>query len=267
MKKLVTVLIILLAATKLSAVNLYADSGKIQVQINDIDSLKQKLKLAANDSLKAPIYTQIAAEYLKFDTISNKKRRANYQTEAISNTLQALHVYSYYNDTTGLRTCFNNLATVYFAQHKYSQAKWFILQSNTISRIKKDTVNVITSLITLAAIKSNIKDYTLAMRDLNEALTMAAKKKDLKSQSVVLQNFAFLYSRLKNYPKEALVLKKRDSIELQILKNEQAGMVAKIASQDSVQRKKQDSVLVKKKVYTSSFKKLYKSGSPKKVVL
>ena len=267
MKKIIILLLILSAGSKLSASAINPDSTKIQVKLSVLDSLKAQLKATPKDSLKAPLYTQIAAEYLKFDTLSNKRQRINYQNEALNYTMLALHHYSYYNDTLGLRTSFDDLAKVYIAQRKFSQAKWFILQSNTLSRIKKDTLNIISSLVTLASIKSNIKDYSLAMKDLNEALTLAEKKHDLRNQSLVLKNFGFLYSRLKNYPKEEAVLKKRDSIEVLIFKKQTALMVAKVAVQDSVQRKRQDSVISKKKMYTSNYKKLYKGSLNKKVIL
>jgi len=231
----------------------------------DLDSLKHELKTNQYEALKLALYTEIAARYLNYDTISNRKVRLNYQNEAISYTMLALHKYSRFNDTVGLRTCFDNLAKVYFAQKKYSQAKWFILQSNTISRIKKDTLNVIASLITLSSIKCDIKDYTLAKKDLNDALLLSIKKREPKAESAVLKNFALLYSRLKNYPKEALILKQRDSLEEKIHKDEETLAVAKVAAKDSLQVKKIDSLQGKKKVFTSATRKLYKSNSPRKI--
>src|SRR5665213_178513 len=141
------------------------DSLKRQLKSMSLDSLKQQAKTNRYELLAGPIYSEIALRYLDYDTISNKKRRLSYQNEALNYTMRALHRYSMYNDTAGLRDCFDNLAKVYFAQRKYPQAKWFILQSNTLSRVKKDTANIITSLLTLSAIKSDIQDYGLAMRD------------------------------------------------------------------------------------------------------
>jgi tetratricopeptide (TPR) repeat protein len=243
------------------------DSLKQRLKFMSLDSLKQQVKLNKYELLSGPIYTEIAARYMDYDTISNKRLRLSYQNEALNYTMRALHRYSAYNDTVGLRICFDNLAKVYFAQKKYPQAKWFILQSNTLSRIKKDIPNVITSLITLSAIKSNIKDYNLAMRDLNEANQLSVINHLPKTQVEVLKNFALLYSRMKNYPKEALILKKRDSLVDSIRKEENTKLMAKVAAQDSIQAKRADSVQNKKKVYTSSIKKPYKGNSPRKTAL
>jgi|SRR6185312_1166636 len=243
------------------------DSLKRQLKSMSLDSLKQQAKTNRYELLTGPIYSEIALKYLDYDTISNKKRRLSYQNEALNYTMRALHRYSMYNDTAGLRDCFDNLAKVYFAQRKYPQAKWFILQSNTLSRVKKDTANIITSLLTLSAIKSDIQDYGLAMKDLNEALLLSVTTRNKKIELDVLKNFALLYSRTKNYPKEALVLKKRDSLEDSIRKDEEARLLVRVTEQHARQVKKLDSLQSKKKVYTYNIKKPYKGNSAKKTVL
>jgi tetratricopeptide (TPR) repeat protein len=243
------------------------DSLKQRLKFMSLDSLKQQVKLNKYELLSGPIYTEIAARYMDYDTISNKRLRSSYQNEALNYTMRALHRYSAYNDTMGLRICFDNLAKIYFAQKKYPQAKWFILQSNTLSRIKKDVPNIITSLLTLSDIKRDIKDYTLAMRDLNEALQLSISSHLPKIELNVLKNYAFLYSRMKNYPQEALMLKKRDSLVDSIRRDENARLMVKVATRDSLQAKKADSVQNKKKVYTYNIKKPSKGNSPRKTAL
>lgn len=234
---------------------------KQQIKSYRLDTLKTLVKSATTDTLKALLYTEIADRYLNPDTTSDKKKQLNYQSEALNYTMKALHQYSAYNDTTGLRVSFDNLAKIYFAEKKYTQAKWFILQSNFLARAKKDVPNIITSLLTLSAIKSEIKDYKLAMSDLNEALQLSVTHHYPKMELDILKDYALLYSRLQNYPKEELMLKKRDSLEENINKKEEARLLARV---DSVQKKKLDS-LSKKKVYTYNTKKLYKNSSFRKM--
>jgi tetratricopeptide (TPR) repeat protein len=240
------------------------DSVKLSLATVGIDSLKKMLTHPENDLFKGPIYGEIATRYFDYDTLSDKRIRLDHQSGVLNYTMKALHQYSRYNDTAGLRTCFDNLATVYIAQKKFSQAKWFILQSNTLSRSKHDVLNIISSLITLSSIKSEQNDYTLAMRDLNEALQLSIANHYPKIESNVLRYYALLYSRMKNYPKEAIVLKKRDSLDESIRKDEEAKLLAVVAAKDSAENKKTDSLQVKKKVFTSSTKKLSKSNSSKK---
>ncbi|TWI98103.1 hypothetical protein JN11_03182 [Mucilaginibacter frigoritolerans] len=242
----------------------HVDSVKKNIKVMGIDELKQQLKANKYELLKGPLYTEISLRYLNYDTLSNKKQKSLYQNEAISYTMLALHQYSIYDDTLGLRLCFDNLTKVYFAQKKYTQAKWFILQSNNLSRLKNDVPNIIASLITLSAIKSDIEDYTLAMSDLNEALQLSITHHYPKIESEVLKNYAMLYNRVKNYPKEAMMLKKRDSLNESIRRDERAKLIASMNAQAFIQKRKLDS-LQKKKVYTYNIRKSYKNSSAKKI--
>lgn len=235
MKKLALFTILILAVIRVSA---YTVTDTVQiVALTPLDSLKQELNVNQYDSLKAGIYTQIAAHYLNYDKIANKREKTNYQNEAINYTLMAMRNYSKYYDTVGMRNSFDNLVKVYRAQRKFSQAKWFVLQSNTLSRAINDVPNIIASLIQLAAIKTDIKDYSLAMRDLNEALKLTTDNKMAKTEVRVQEGYALLYSKMKNYTKEAVALKRRDFLNDSIHKAEQA-QLAKLNVTDSVSKKK-----------------------------
>jgi len=229
------------------------------LKINDLDSLKQQLKANNSDTVRALIYTRIALKYLDYDTIANPKKQLYYQNQALNYTLLAIRQYSIFNDSTSLRMSFDHLTKVYYSQKKYSQAKWFILQSNSLSRAKNDTPNIISSLLTLAAIKSDIKDYELAMRDLDEALQLSISTHKPKTELEILKNYAFLYNKLQNHPKEAMVLKKRDSLLDSMRKSDEA-LLAKANAQ-----RKTDSLQNKKKVFSSNMRKLYKNASSRKI--
>ncbi len=161
-----------------------------------LDSLRSQLKLITNDSLKAPLYADLAQIYMGFDTVSNPVKKMVYQNEAIVNSFQALHLYSKYTDTLGMRTCFNNLATVYYKQKQYSPAKWYALQSINLSRCKKDAPQIASALLTLAAIKTEVKDYKLARKDVKEALYWASLCNDENDKKRLTLSGKALYKRL-----------------------------------------------------------------------
>jgi hypothetical protein len=250
MKKLALFIILILAVTRISA-HTVTDTVQI-VALTPLDSLKQELRINEYDSLKAGLYTQIAALYLDYDKITNKREKTNYQNEAINYTLMAMRNYSKYNDTVGMRNSFDNLVKVYRAQRKFSQAKWFVLQSNTLSRAIHDVPNIISSLLQLAAIKTDIKDYSLAMRDLNEALKLSTDNRFAKTEAKVQESYALLYNKMKNYTKEATALKRRDFINDSIRKAE--AQLAKVVAADSAQSKKK--LLTAKKTKPVSSRKL-----------
>jgi tetratricopeptide (TPR) repeat protein len=225
----------------------------------NISSLKQQVGLVTNDTIRAKYYQTIATYYLRYDSITVKKTRQAYQDGALEYTMKALHSYSRTNDSNGLRISFNNLVKVYKDQRKFSQAKWFILQSNTISRQQNDTRNIISSLVELASIKMAIKDYKLAQRDLDEALTLSSQNHFSKQESMVQSSFASLYDKLNDPKKSIAALKRHDFIEDSITKADQARTLAALKAQDSVQ-------MSKKKLLTSVSKKPSKINSPKKPV-
>ena len=182
-------------------VNAFALSGPI-------DSLKQKLYTAPNDTVKAKIYTQLATRYMHYEAIQDKRLKNSYQDTAINYTLSAIHQYSRIEDSTGLRISYDHLAKIYHDQKKFTQAKWFILQANTLAREQNDVPNIIASLLTLADIKMDIHDYDLAKGDLKEALALSAQNCFSKQQSAVIYSFATLYNKTHNKAQAEAFLKR-----------------------------------------------------------
>ena len=224
------------------------------------DSIKTIRQLQMrSDSSKAAEFAQKAGEYLHYDTISNKKEKLAAENEAITFTLKAIHFYSRCDDTIGLRTSFDILAKVYRSEKKYVQAKWFVLQSNTISRVKNDVPNIITSLLLLAGIKTDIKDYNLAMRDLNEAMKLADSSREPKTAAMVQLSYVMLYNNMKNYSKADIALKRYNFINDSIQHSADAKLAAATDSIQQVQRKK--------KSYLTSSRRASKTSSSKKTAL
>ncbi|MCJ8208237.1 hypothetical protein MUY27_00865 [Mucilaginibacter sp. RS28] len=71
---------------------------------------------------------------------------------------------------------FSQLAQFYVQQKRMSEAKWFFLQSNMLSRQQNNDKLTIHNLTRLAEIKSFIGDFTLAQQDLFEARDIAASR-------------------------------------------------------------------------------------------
>ncbi|HEY4325979.1 MAG TPA: hypothetical protein VGN20_18460 [Mucilaginibacter sp.] len=68
---------------------------------------------------------------------------------------------------------FSDLARLYIQQSRFSEAKWYLLQSNNISRQQNDDKHTVENLIDLATVKVYIYDYVQAQQDLNEAHDIA----------------------------------------------------------------------------------------------
>lgn len=150
----------------------------------------------------------MAESYMQYGALQDKRLKTEYQENALKYTLLSLHQFSRMDDSVGLRTAFDRLTRVYHDQKKYSQAKWFILQSNTIARQQNDVPNIIQSLITLADIKMDIHDFDLARRDLREALQLSSANCFANQQSAVMLSYARLYNST-NGGKQAAAAMKR----------------------------------------------------------
>jgi hypothetical protein len=68
---------------------------------------------------------------------------------------------------------FSELAALYVKLRRLSEAKWYYLQSNNISRQENDDKHTISNLVSLAAIKVDIGDIPSAKADLTEARDLA----------------------------------------------------------------------------------------------
>jgi hypothetical protein len=71
---------------------------------------------------------------------------------------------------------FTDLAVLYLKQNRFSEAKWYLLQSNSIARQAGNTRHVLDNLYMLAEIKTAIGELPLAMADLQEAHDLAVSK-------------------------------------------------------------------------------------------
>ena len=71
---------------------------------------------------------------------------------------------------------FSDLADLYILQDRFSEAKWYLLQSLTISKQQNDDRLTLANLLNLAAIKIAIGEPKLAKADLKEAHELAVAK-------------------------------------------------------------------------------------------
>lgn len=254
MKKLLLLIVFLFAGFESFAYTPSIDSAARQVAplTTNIDTLKQMVRAEMNDTVRSAILTQLAAQYLKWDNLDTRTKQ-NFQVQALYYTYQALHLYSGMSDTLGLCTSFNSLSKIYRSQRDYVQAKWFAAQSNSLSRALKDVPSMMSSLLVLANIKMDIKDYTMAMRDLDEALKISKVNHLPKEEIKVQDSYILLYNRLKNYDKADIAAKRRDFINDSLLKGDQQ-QVAK--TKDSLKAKKKASSGNKKSIKTNSTKRI-----------
>ncbi|HEY0245675.1 MAG TPA: hypothetical protein VGC01_08940 [Mucilaginibacter sp.] len=204
------------------------------------DSLQKQIDTTSSNTLKARLYNQLALSYMNYGAIQDRELKTAYQENTLKYTLLAVHQYSRTDDSTGLRTSFDRLAKVYRDQKKYSPAKWFILQSNTMAREQNDVPNIVASLITLAGIKMDIHDFDLARRDLHEALQLSSSNCYTNQQMDVMLSYARLYNSTNGGKQAAEAMKRYAFMKDSATRDSEARMAAKLRT--------------RKKYYTTSYK-------------
>ena len=121
-------------------------------------------------------------------------------TEAESLVLRkALPLYYYgLKDKTGTIRCYDQLADTYHQQKKFTQAKWFYIQSNMLARKINSPLEIVNSLINLAHVKMSIGDYELALLDYKEAEQLSVKNRYTNKLMELKSDLADVYNKLGN---------------------------------------------------------------------
>jgi hypothetical protein len=115
--------------------------------------------------IKVNNYAKVIPEQLNRSEYSYLAEEASVMKTAQHNMRFRIYTDASYN--------FSELARLYIRQNRFSEAKWFLLQSNSISREQNDDKHTIANLIDLATIKEGLGDFTQAQADLTEAHDLA----------------------------------------------------------------------------------------------
>lgn len=99
---------------------------------------------------------------------------------------------------------FNELAGLYLQQNRLTEAKWFLLQSNNISRADNNDKLTIANLIGLATVKTELGDFTQAQQDLTEAHQIALSRGFREDMLLIEKKIADLKQKRQTLPKPEL---------------------------------------------------------------
>lgn len=144
------------------------------------------IDLSPKKHIRFPLIAQVSdrsISHLPRSTVSYQKilmpvlDRSDYNLEAaerqVTKTAQHNMRFRVYSEAS---YNFNELAGLYLQQNRLTEAKWFLLQSNNISRADNNDKLTIANLIGLATIKAELGDFTQAQQDLAEAHELAMSR-------------------------------------------------------------------------------------------
>jgi tetratricopeptide (TPR) repeat protein len=164
----------------------------------NIDSLQKTQVEMQQLCAEADLYTNMADSLIQYKQQKTRVISIADAMKASDYVLKAIQINKKFNDTLAVRNNFDRLGETYIMQNKFSQAKWYILQSNHISRGTHDVRHIILGLMELADVKMTIKDYTLAKKDLDEAVVLTKYSHNIPAQIEVEKKLAALYDKSGN---------------------------------------------------------------------
>jgi tetratricopeptide (TPR) repeat protein len=139
----------------------------------------------------------IAESYMDHaEILSSQKNFTQAETMVLK---KALPLYYYgLKDKAGTIRCYDQLADTYHQQKKFTQAKWFYIQSNMLARKINSPFEIVNSLINLAHVKMSIGDYQLALQDYKEAEQLSQINRYTNKTIEIKCALAVVYTKLGN---------------------------------------------------------------------
>lgn len=83
------------------------------------------------------------------------------------------------NNKDGEALCYYHLGKSYLGQKKFTESKWFFIQSNTLYKKLNQKRGVIKTLLMLSKTKNRINDYQLALKDILIAKALINKQNEI----------------------------------------------------------------------------------------
>ncbi len=121
---------------------------------------------------------------------ASRKQFAEAQTDIIK---KVLPLYKRAKDYDGRVEAYNQLASIYRQQEKYTQSRWFYLQAIEVAALGRAQSGMAYSLYALAKVKAEIEEYDLAIADYKAAAAYAEAIKNPILQLRILDGLGDLY--------------------------------------------------------------------------
>lgn len=162
----------------------------------NIDSLQKKQDSIQHICAQGDLYTNIADSLIQYSQPKTRVISIADAAKAGDYVVKAIQINKMFNDTIAVRNNFDRLGHAFIMQNKFAEAKWYFLQSNYISRNRHDVPRIISGLLQLADVKTLIKDYALAEKDLHEAIVLTKYSYNVPTQIEAERKLAALYDRM-----------------------------------------------------------------------
>ena len=152
--------------------------------------------IAANLSQKKTA----AAAWTSLDIAIMKFQQGKYKQSEYYILRKAFPLFQRTGNKWGRMRCFQNLADLYFHQKRYSEAKWFYIQSQITAGKLSDNQGIITSLTGLGRVKNALGQFGDALQDYKRAEQLALRNNILVKLVEINSDLGDMYVQAGNYP-------------------------------------------------------------------
>ena len=154
----------------------YFSLARIYKYREDLTEALKYNELIMEEALVSRNNRYLGEAYLNLASIWTAQKKYK-EAEAIIMS-KALPLYAYkIRDKIGSMRCYDQLAEIFQLQKRFSEAKWFYIQSNMVARKINNSPGIVNSLVSLGHVKMSIGDHQLALTDFREAEQLSISNK------------------------------------------------------------------------------------------
>jgi tetratricopeptide (TPR) repeat protein len=169
---------------------LYRLSGEYQKAIIQNETVLQLYRSLNKNHAVAETYLQLAENKLSI----NKHDDAEYYI-----IKKALPLFTRMGNKAGRMRCFQGLSGLYYGQKRYSEAKWFCIQTTNLAEKLNDKQALIGSLIHIAEVKNALEDHADALVDYKKAESLAIQNRYMVKLVEIKGDMGETYNLMGNY--------------------------------------------------------------------
>ncbi len=161
-------------------------------------------------------FTIAGNAYLEIAEINFLQKRHNDAEDILLK--KALPMFRRVGNKIGRMRCFQSLASLYFVQKRYTEAKWFNIQANIMADKLDDRHARIENLIKLAEVKFAIGETDMAITDFRQAEALALEHQNLISLVKIKGDLGEIYHSLGDFTAAGAELKEYNRLSTSLFK-------------------------------------------------
>lgn len=167
--------------------------------------LQNEYATALDYYLKAKDYFEKQNDLINLPTVYNGLGILYFEMGDFENSISFLNksfeIYKKSGDTRGMAVFYGNMGNIYMFREDFVKAKAYQQESLSTFTSLKDTVNIVSTMINLSNIESNLKNYDSSLNMLNEALMLSEKISNRRLRERILHNYGLVYLETKQFDK------------------------------------------------------------------